>query len=151
MKQKTFESISGLRHLLRCVARQAWLMAVSEDSRELKVLKSKPKSTAKQGAPSGCGPVWGTILTSEPRKCSFSMAAGMSDTMIWEGKLHQLTLLAYFMVSEVLLHIPAHVIFNATSMASRADIVLTLQILETKAQRGQGIDQRFHGGGRARS
>lgn len=76
----------------------------------------------------------------------------------WDEQYHGLgrkvstaNTLAYVMVSKVLLRVLSHGIVNPASLTSRADTLLTFQILETKAQRGQGTDQRFHGGSRARS
>ena len=82
------KSISGLRHLLRGVAKQPWLMAFSEDPRKLQVLKSKPKNTVKLAAPSVCGSVFGTVLTWGLCKRLLSTDAGKKDTTIWEGDIH---------------------------------------------------------------
>ena len=85
------KSISGLRHLFRGVAKWPRLMTLSEDSRELKVLKSKPKNTVKPAVPSGYGSVFGTVLTWGLCKCLLSTNAGRNDTTIWEGQHPQLT------------------------------------------------------------
>lgn len=118
-------------------------MALSEDSSEMKILNSKAKSKVWQATPSECGSVFGDNLNLGTRQ--MLALHGCPDEQYHDlgrnASTTDISGLQFPKCSYI-----QHVVFNTTSSAGRLGTLFTLQILGTKAQRGQGIDQSIHGG-----